>query len=145
MLIIRARPGASGKREEGTTKHAEGAKGGEPGSKFILDYGAPVAHDANMMVNDIKSAVLPACREFHVRRLDAFGSVARGTASALSDIDLLVEFADPDQSPAKRFFGLLHRLESELGCKIDLLTINSLRNPYFKARILKERVSVYEG
>jgi predicted nucleotidyltransferase len=98
-----------------------------------------------MVVDDIKNAASPACREFHVRRLEVFGSVARGTASASSDIDLLVEFENPEQAPAKRFFGLLHRLETRLGCKIDLLTTNSLRNPYFKARILKEKVSVYEG
>jgi predicted nucleotidyltransferase len=112
---------------------------------FSLDNRAAVEHDLNMIVDDIKTAVMPACREFHVRRLEAFGSVARGTATATSDIDLLVEFSEPDQAPARRFFGLLHRLESELGCKIDLLTINSLRNPYFKARILKEKISVYEG
>ncbi len=98
-----------------------------------------------MQIDELKKAALPACLEFHVRRLDVFGSVARGTASALSDIDLLVEFADPDQAPAKRFFGLLHRLESELGCHVDLLTASSLRNPYFKARILKEKAPVYEG
>ena len=30
------------------------------------------------------------------------------------------------------FFGLRHRLEDSLGCKVDLLTINGLRNPYFR-------------
>ncbi len=98
-----------------------------------------------MLIDDLKNAAAPACREFRVHRLDAFGSVARGTASALSDVDLLVEFVEPDQAPAKRFFGLVRRLESALGCKVDLLTTGSLRNPYFKARILKEKVPVYEG
>jgi predicted nucleotidyltransferase len=98
-----------------------------------------------MNVEDIKRSVGPACREFGVRRLDAFGSIARGTALATSDVDLLVEFTTPDQAPAKRFFGLLHQLEMILGREVDLLTINSLRNPYFKARILRERVPVYEG
>jgi len=46
--------------------------------------------------------------------------------------------------PQKGFFGLLHKLEDTLGCEVDLLTPNSLRNPYFKARVLKERISVYE-
>jgi hypothetical protein len=98
-----------------------------------------------MELDDIRSAVVPACREFGVRRLDAFGSFARGSASLASDVDLLVEFSDPDRSPAKRFFGLLHTLESVLKCEVDLLTASSLRNPYFKARVLKERVPVYEG
>jgi hypothetical protein len=96
-------------------------------------------------VDDVKKGVGPACREFGVRRLDAFGSIARGAATATSDVDLLVEFATPDKTPAKRFFGLLHKLEAAFGCEVDLLTINSLRNPYFKARVLRERIPVYEG
>jgi hypothetical protein len=98
-----------------------------------------------MNIEDIRKAAAPACREFNVKRLDAFGSAARGSATSSSDVDLLVEFKEPAQSPAKRFFGLLHQLEDSLGCAVDLLTPNSLRNPYFKERVLKERISVYEG
>lgn len=32
-----------------------------------------------------------------------------------------------------------------LGCHIDLLTVSGLRNPYFKKRVLEERVLLYEG
>jgi uncharacterized protein len=98
-----------------------------------------------MNIDEIKKVASPACREFNVSRLDAFGSVARGTASPQSDVDFLVEFRDPQESPAKRFFGLLHRLEDALGCQVDLLTAGSLRNPYFRARVLKEKVAIYEG
>jgi len=87
-----------------------------------------------MTLEDIKRAAIPACREFDVGRLDAFGSIARGVATMSSDVDLLVEFKAPTRSPAKRFFGLLHRLEDVLGCKVDLVTVNSLKNPYFKRR-----------
>jgi len=98
-----------------------------------------------MNIEDIKRIVLPACREFKVRRLDVFGSTARNSALSSSDVDLLVEFSEPDLHPAKRFFGLLHQLEDITGCKIDLLTMNSLRNPYFKTHILSERFPIYEG
>lgn len=98
-----------------------------------------------MNVEDIRKAALPACREFNVKRLDAFGSAARGSGTPVSDVDLLVEFGEPQRNAAKRFFGLLHRLEDALGCEVDLLTVGSLRNPYFRARVLKERVPVYEG
>jgi hypothetical protein len=87
----------------------------------------------------------PACREFQVKRLDLFGSLARGEATAKSDVDLLVEFEEPDLHPAKRFFGLLHHLEDVLGCEVDLLTLSGLRNPYFRHRVLKERVNIYAG
>lgn len=80
-----------------------------------------------------------------MQRLDAFGSVARGTSAPSSDVDLLVQFRSPEERPAKRFFGLLHGLEDSLGCKVDLLTLDSLRNPYFRKRVLEERVPLYEG
>ena len=98
-----------------------------------------------MRVEDIKKISNAACREFDVKRLDAFGSVARGTASTSSDVDLLVEFRNPEDRPAKRFFGLLHSLEDSLGCRIDLLTLDGLRNPYFRKRVLRERMPLYEG
>jgi predicted nucleotidyltransferase len=98
-----------------------------------------------MRTEDIKNASAAACREFDVQRLDAFGSVARGTPSSASDVDLLVQFHRPDDRPAKRFFGLLHSLEDSLGCKVDLLTLDGLRNPHFRKRVLEERVPLYEG
>ena len=98
-----------------------------------------------MTLDDIKRVVGPLCRDFNVRRLDVFGSVARAASTDASDLDLLVEFWEPDSQPSKRFFGLLHRLEDTLGCHIDLLTVSGLRNPYFKKRLLEERVLLYEG
>ena len=98
-----------------------------------------------MRIEDIKKAAAPACRDFNVKRLDAFGSAARGTSTASSDVDLLVEFRRPEIKPARRFFGLLHQLEDSLGCEVDLLTLGSLRNPYFRKRVKEERVSIYEG
>jgi len=98
-----------------------------------------------MRIDEIKKVSYAACREFDVKRLDAFGSSARGTSTPSSDVDLLVEFRNPDEKPAKRFFGLLHRLEDSLGCSVDLLTLDSLRNPYFRRRVLKERMPLYEG
>jgi uncharacterized protein len=92
-----------------------------------------------MTLEDIKKVVLPACNEYGVKRLDLFGSLARGDSSSESDVDLLVEFEDPDLKPSKRFFGLLHYLEDALRCEVDLLTISSLKNPYFRQRALCPR------
>jgi predicted nucleotidyltransferase len=98
-----------------------------------------------MTLEEIKKVAVPACKEFKVKRLDLFGSLARGEGTPTSDIDLVVEFEAPDLHPSKRFFGLLHHLEDVLGCKVDLLTVNGLRNPYFRRRVLKERVNIYGG
>jgi predicted nucleotidyltransferase len=98
-----------------------------------------------MTLEEIKKVAMPACREFKVKRLDLFGSLARGEHTAESDVDLLVEFEEPDLHPSKRFFGLLHHLEDALGCEVDLLTVSSLSNPYFRRRVLKERRNIYGG
>ncbi|MCI0440281.1 MAG: nucleotidyltransferase domain-containing protein [Chloroflexi bacterium] len=80
-----------------------------------------------------------------MKRLDIFGLLARGEGTAESDVDLLVEFEEPEMHPSKRFFGLLHRLEDALGREVDLLTVASIRNPYFRRRVLKERMDIYGG
>ena len=98
-----------------------------------------------MNLQEIARIANPACSEFGVKRLEVFGSVARGSFTDSSDVDLLVEFGEPDRAPAKRFFGLLHHMEDELGCKVDLLTFAGLRNPYFKKRVEQEKVTIYEG
>ena len=98
-----------------------------------------------MTLEEIKQVAVPACKEFKVKRLDLFGSYARGAGATASDVDLLVEFEESDLHPAKRFFGLLHHLEDALGCDVDLLTIGSLSNPYFRRRVLQERVNIYGG
>src|SRR3972149_6700088 len=101
--------------------------------------------ETRMTLEEIKKVAAPACSEFGVKSLDIFGSIARGTDSSKSDVDLLVEFEEPDRHLSKWFFGLLHYLEDVLGCEIDLLTISSLKNPYFRQRVLKEKVNIYEG
>ena len=98
-----------------------------------------------MTLEEIKQVAVPACRKFKVKRLDLFGSLARGEGTTASDVDLLVEFEESELHPSKRFFGLLHHLEDALGCEIDLFTVSGLRNPYFRRRVLKDRVNIYGG
>ena len=97
-----------------------------------------------MTLEEIKKVALPDCSEFNVKRLYLFGSHARGNETSDSDVDLLVEFEEPNHHLSKRFFGLLHYFEDQLGVKVDLLTPNSLKNPYFRKRVLAETVNIYE-
>ena len=98
-----------------------------------------------MKLDDIKQVAAAVCPEYDIKRLDAFGSLVRGTATSTSDVDLLVEFREDAPHLAKQFLGLLHRLEDTLGCEVDLLTTRGLRNPYFRRRVLEERMPLYEG
>ena len=84
-------------------------------------------------------------RRFGARRLDVFGSAARGDFDpAKSDLDFLVEFDDmPPAQYAEAYFSLKEGLERLFGRTVDLVTDSSLANPYFRSRIAAESRNVY--
>ena len=78
-------------------------------------------------------------KQFGVKSLLMFGSMARNEATQTSDVDLLVEFDRP-----VGYFGLFalqDYLEKLLGCSVDLGTPNSLK-PYIKVRVEGELIRV---
>ena len=64
-------------------------------------------------------------RRFGVVDLALFGSFARDSATASSDIDILVRFDGPATS--KRYFGAQFYIEDLLGRSVDLVTDSALR------------------
>jgi uncharacterized protein len=71
------------------------------------------------MINDIelhREELRALCRRFHVRRLDLFGSAARGDFDPEhSDIDFLVAFdRSAPQHPFDAYFGFKEALEELL-------------------------------
>jgi predicted nucleotidyltransferase len=76
-------------------------------------------------------------RDLGVRSLSLFGSVARDEAEPRSDVDLLVEFNQP--VGYFHLFEVQDRLETFLGCKVDLITPGGLR-PELRQGILAEAV-----
>ena len=64
-------------------------------------------------------------KQFGVVKLALFGSAARDTATAASDVDVLVSFDGPATSA--RYFGVKFYLEDLLGCPVDLVTDKALR------------------
>jgi len=87
------------------------------------------------------------CRRFHLRRLDLFGSAARGDFDPdHSDVDFIVEFErDTPLHPFDTYFGLKEELEAMFGRKVDLVELSAVRNPYLKASIDGSREPVFEG
>lgn len=91
-----------------------------------------------------EEALAKLCREHHVRRLDLFGSRAKGTAKDGSDVDLLVEF-EPGYVPGLLgFLALQEELADLLGEEVDLVSHGGL-SPYMRDEILASRSSMYEG
>ncbi len=68
-----------------------------------------------------------------------FGSVARGEADEQSDIDFLM-----NMEPGRSLFdlgGLLSDLEDLLGCNVDVVTEDGLRDR-IRDRVLKEAIAL---
>ncbi len=78
-------------------------------------------------------------RQFGVIKLALFGSTARDSATASSDVDVLVAFDGPATSA--RYFGVQFYLEDLLGCPVDLVTDKALR-PELRPFIEREAVHV---
>jgi predicted nucleotidyltransferase len=85
------------------------------------------------------------CRQYHVRRLEVFGSAARGIDFdlATSDADFLVEFAPDAKKGLEAYFSLKSALERLLQRGVDLVEPGAVRNPYVLAGIHRARDVVY--
>ena len=101
------------------------------------------------MINEIelhREELRALCRRFHVRRLDLFGSAARGDFDPEhSDVDFLVEFdrEHPEALSFNTYFGLREALEALLGRPVDLVEPGAVRNPYLKASIDASREPIF--
>ena len=92
--------------------------------------------DVLRLLNTYKSSF----KEFKVKSLSIFGSVARDEANAESDVDLLVEF---EQTVGLfTFVRLQQYLETILGCKVDLGTPDSLKEN-LREVVLQEAIRAF--
>lgn len=78
-------------------------------------------------------------RRWPIRGLALFGSVARGEATAASDVDVLVEFSEP--VTLSSFLSLEQTLSELAGRRVDLISRPALK-PFIGERVLREAVSV---
>jgi Predicted nucleotidyltransferases len=77
-------------------------------------------------------------------RLFSFGSINTDRFNNNSDIDLLVEFGSIDiEEYADNYFDLIEDLEDLLQRRVDLVTIKSIKNPYFKKEVDKTRQLIF--
>ena len=96
-------------------------------------------------LDQIEPTIVDLCQTFQVERLDLFGSITGNTFGPDSDVDVLVTFSPPADNLFHRYFALKESLEQLFGREIDLITSNSLSNPYFKASVEASRVNVYSA
>ena len=87
------------------------------------------------------------CRRDRIERLYVFGLATQGHFDAKrSDLDFLVSFADraPTGDYADRYLDFAERLEQLFERPVDLVTEQSIHNPYFRQEVESTRQLAYE-
>jgi predicted nucleotidyltransferase len=86
------------------------------------------------------------CKSHKVKELYAFGSVVNGNFTDQSDIDLLINIDESDPlARGELLLSIWNKFEAYFNRKVDLLTPNSLKNPYLKQSIDNTKKLVYNG
>jgi predicted nucleotidyltransferase len=94
------------------------------------------------MIMDIQRAreiMAPILKEAGVIRASFFGSLARGEATAASDVDLLVEL--PQGKSLFDLIALKLKLEEASGRSVDILTFQSIYPP-LRSAIERELLTI---
>lgn len=99
------------------------------------------------VIQQHREAIAAMCDQYGVRRLEVFGSAARGDDfdQDRSDVDFLLEL-DPRRAPTfsmKDYLDLRDALSELLDCPVDFVFAESIRNPYIQAEIDRHREVVH--
>jgi predicted nucleotidyltransferase len=97
-----------------------------------------------MTFEDVRRVIEPerdALRAQGVTALYVFGSVARGEATGLSDVDVMIDYDPASGFNLIDLSGLHLRLSELLGSNVDVVTRDGIHRR-IKDRVLKEAVRV---
>lgn len=87
----------------------------------------------NPLITNKKLELIQLCKTYKVKSMYVFGSVCTDKFNENSDIDFLISFETsiPLEEYADFYLELHYKLQALFGRNIDLVTENSLSNPYF--------------
>jgi len=101
----------------------------------------------NRIISENMDKIRELCRQHRVKSLYLFGSaVTDDQFTGNSDIDLLVRFDSKYfKGISKTYFNLIGELEKTFNKNVDLVTEDSLKNPYFIESVNQHKVLLYEA
>lgn len=98
----------------------------------------------NTLLEDNINQLTELCKTYKVKSMFAFGSVCTSNFKEESDIDFLIDFENLSiDQYADNYFELHYKLEDLFKREIDLVTKNSLSNPYFIKGIENTKKLIY--
>ena len=89
--------------------------------------------------------LVPFCRRWQVQQLALFGSAARGEEKPGSDLDLLVTFRPEADWSLFDLVDMRDELSRILGREVDLVEEKSLRNPFLRQAVLRDKRVLHEA
>ena len=94
-----------------------------------------------LTIKQIKERIKPVMQKFNIKEVYLFGSYSRGEANNNSDVDIYCESGDLktlyDEVELKKL------LEKSLGKKVDIVTIGSQMNDFFKAQLEDDKIRLW--
>jgi len=95
---------------------------------------------------ELRRRLRPFCESHHIRRLEVFGSAARGQAKPSSDVDLLVTFDESVPVSTGELLEMAGEAEELVGRPVDFVLRPSLEkspNRFAREHILATAVCLY--
>ena len=97
------------------------------------------------IIEDNKEKLIQLCKKFDVKSMYVFGSASSEDFNESSDIDILISFKKDIsiEQYTDNYFELHYKLEELFNRKVDLITDNSLANPYFIKSVEETKKLLY--
>ena len=98
----------------------------------------------NILIEENLDKLKALCEKHEINMMHVFGSVCNDNFHEESDIDILISFKEISiDRYTDHYFELHEALESIFKRKVDLITENSLSNPYFIKSIEASKELLY--
>ena len=92
-------------------------------------------------VADIQSSLAPVFRSYGISRAVLFGSIAKGTATEKSDLDLLVD----SKLRGLKFIGFIEAVRQAVGISVDIFDVAHIeKGSRIDQEIKTTGVTIYE-
>ena len=93
-----------------------------------------------LSIKQIKEMIAPIIEKYGVKEVYLFGSYARGEANRDSDIDIYCEKGNIRSLYDE--FDFIEELKTALGKDVDLVTIGSEMNSFFKQQLDEDKIRI---
>ena len=93
-----------------------------------------------LTIKEIKNRIRPIVEKHHIKDVYLFGSYARGEANEKSDVDIYCSSGDVETLLDEA--GLVEELEKALGKEVDVVTIGSEMNDFFRQQLEEDKIKI---